>query len=225
MAISPMTDPTPMAAMSDAEWQAGSPAFEEARQAYERWWNELPNTGNPHGVSMGTGQLAFLAGVMWALPHSRLARRSPTPEGWVLAAGTWRGDVASYLLHYGSRCRDCADEDGVCPASGLPCEVPAALKAVEHVLAAITYGVRQGFLSAAPASPAPGGGWRPPLDGSDCLASSSGEVWFQAAYDDREGGRWWTFNLLHEADRKKHGEDEVFQPKFFAPLPTIEGAS
>lgn len=52
--------------------------------------------------------------------------------------------TVDYILRYGSRCRDCADENGICPSSGLPCG--GAEKAVRHVLAAYLYGVEKGYI-------------------------------------------------------------------------------
>lgn len=52
-----------------------------------------------------------------------------------------------YVLQYGGRRRDCADENGVCPGSGLPCE--GARKAVTHVVQALRYGLQHGYLRAA----------------------------------------------------------------------------
>jgi hypothetical protein len=52
-----------------------------------------------------------------------------------------------YALQYGGRCRDCADENGVCPGSGLPCS--GARKAVTHVVKALRYGLQHGYLRAA----------------------------------------------------------------------------
>lgn len=48
-----------------------------ARAAYEAWWSALPTTGNPYGITMGTGQLAFLSGANWA--RQNLARTLPLP--------------------------------------------------------------------------------------------------------------------------------------------------
>lgn len=55
-------------------------------------------------------------------------------------------DVIRYISRYGGQCRDCADENGVCPSSGLPCG--GAEKAIRHVLSAYNYGIKNGFLSA-----------------------------------------------------------------------------
>ncbi len=54
-------------------------------------------------------------------------------------------DVVSYVARWGGNCRDCADENGVCPNSGLPCG--GARKAIEHVLAALQYGVQHGYIT------------------------------------------------------------------------------
>lgn len=56
------------------------------------------------------------------------------------------GAVVDYISRYGGRCRDCADEDGVCPHSGLPCG--NAEKAIRHVIKAYNYGISNGFLKA-----------------------------------------------------------------------------
>lgn len=61
-----------------------------------------------------------------------------------------------YVTRYGGNCRDCADADGVCLSSGMPCR--DAEKAVRHVFRAIAYGVQHGYIPsplAAPASQAP----------------------------------------------------------------------
>lgn len=49
-----------------------------------------------------------------------------------------------YIERYNGRCRDCADENGVCPSSGLPCE--NSKKAVKSVLDALSYGVNNNYL-------------------------------------------------------------------------------
>lgn len=54
--------------------------------------------------------------------------------------------MVEYIGQYGGRCRDCADEYGVCPSSGLPCDQPRNTKAIKHVLHAINYGVAHGYL-------------------------------------------------------------------------------
>ena len=54
--------------------------------------------------------------------------------------------TVNYVLRYGGMCRDCADQDGICPTSGLPCAGPE--KAVRHMLKALRYGIENGFLPA-----------------------------------------------------------------------------
>lgn len=61
-----------------------------------------------------------------------------------------------YVLRFGGRCRDCADQSGVCPTSGLPCE--GADKAVRHVLNALRYGIENGFIDRQSLASAPHGG-------------------------------------------------------------------
>lgn len=53
-------------------------------------------------------------------------------------------EVVEFCVMYGGRCRECADADGICPHSGLPCAEPD--KAIRHVLNAYNYGVANGFL-------------------------------------------------------------------------------
>lgn len=53
-------------------------------------------------------------------------------------------ETVKYVRHYGSRCRDCADEDGVCPSSGFPCG--ASEKPIRFAVEAINYGVSRGYL-------------------------------------------------------------------------------
>lgn len=59
-----------------------------------------------------------------------------------------------YVLHYGGRCRECADHHGLCP-NGLPCDVDDAKTAIRWVLKALNYGIANGFV-VAPPSPAQG---------------------------------------------------------------------
>lgn len=46
----------------------------------------------------------------------------------------------------GPRCRDCADNDGVCERSGLPCDPARARKAIRYVLTRVNYGIANDFL-------------------------------------------------------------------------------
>lgn len=58
-----------------------------------------------------------------------------------------RPEIVSYVARYGGMCRDCADENGICPNSGLAC---ASNKGIEHVLSALDYGLKHGYIAAAP---------------------------------------------------------------------------
>jgi len=52
-----------------------------------------------------------------------------------------------FVMQYGGRCRDCADHNGFCPASGLPCKPEEARRAVRWVLNAIRYGETHGYIA------------------------------------------------------------------------------
>lgn len=90
--------------------------------------------------------------VMYSLGHMHTtywntraaAPEPPAEDGCALPIGT-----VDYVWRYGGRCRDCADENGICPLSGLPCG--EARKAIEWVIGAINYGLKNGFLPAPPA--------------------------------------------------------------------------
>ena len=47
--------------------------------------------------------------------------------------------LAKAIFGYGGRCRDCADCEGICCNSGLPCDGGEARAAIEHVLRAVRY--------------------------------------------------------------------------------------
>lgn len=54
-----------------------------------------------------------------------------------------RDKLVDFLVQYGGNCRDCADEDGFCPQTGIGCG--QRRKAVEFVLGALEYGSKHGF--------------------------------------------------------------------------------
>ena len=60
-------------------------------------------------------------------------------------------EVINYINRYGGNCRDCADENGVCPSRGLPCA--DSKKAIRFVLEALAYGLNNGYLKPATAQP------------------------------------------------------------------------
>jgi hypothetical protein len=49
-----------------------------------------------------------------------------------------------FVMQYGARCRECADNFGVCPGDGLPCADKR--KAVEWVVDALEYGRKHGYI-------------------------------------------------------------------------------
>ena len=51
-----------------------------------------------------------------------------------------------YVLRYGGMCRDCADENGTCPISGIVCDGDQRRKMVRRTLEALEYGSKHGFI-------------------------------------------------------------------------------
>lgn len=130
-------------------------------------------------------------------------------------------EVVDYVLRYGGQCRDCADVNGVCPYTGLPCDVAEAKTAIRHVLKAVNYGITNGFLSTALASARPEG-WRgietAPRDGTRILATGGGlggkvEI---VAYLPRTGA-WETRDyVLDDLDDEPQGYS---RPLLWSPIP------
>jgi hypothetical protein len=103
-------------------------------------WNNLPDTLRAHpGIK--------------ALYHAVATQRQPIVPGYAASSMAFTEEHAGYIKRYGGRCRDCADENGVCPSSGLPCG--GADKAIRHVLGALAYGVNHGFVSRPVVAPHP----------------------------------------------------------------------
>jgi hypothetical protein len=73
----------------------------------------------------------------------------PSGEGWRPIPFT--DDVVRYVGRFSGQCRDCADEHGVCPSSGLPCDERHE-KAIRYVITALNYGFGKGFLPPPPSS-------------------------------------------------------------------------
>jgi hypothetical protein len=76
-----------------------------------------------------------------------LATEPGEAEGWRDIPVT--DETLDYVSKYGGRCRDCADNFGVCPG-GLPCNYEERRAAIRRVLRAINYGMAHGYLPAAP---------------------------------------------------------------------------
>ena len=58
-------------------------------------------------------------------------------------------NLIRYISLYGGFCRDCADTviAPVCGGKGLPCGGPEHDRAIEHVLAAVAYGIEHKFIA------------------------------------------------------------------------------
>ena len=68
-----------------------------------------------------------------------------TPTQGAQRLGEFTDEHVRYVARYGGLCRDCADENGVCPRSGLPCG--GSDKAIRRVLEALSYGIKNGYVS------------------------------------------------------------------------------
>jgi hypothetical protein len=55
-------------------------------------------------------------------------------------------DLIGYVQRYGGMCRDCADMDGVCQ-NGQPCDTAQRRAVIKHTIAALTYGIKHGFVA------------------------------------------------------------------------------
>lgn len=82
-------------------------------------------------------------GKFWELKPTGEHKITVTPASPFVRATE---EVVGYVMRYGGMCRDCADENGICPRAGLPCESSPARKAVRHVIEAVNYGLRHGYL-------------------------------------------------------------------------------
>lgn len=63
-------------------------------------------------------------------------------------------ETVRYVSRFGGFCRDCADEDGICRHKGLPCEKALNDLAIRHVIAALNYGLKHGYIAGS--MPGPG---------------------------------------------------------------------
>jgi hypothetical protein len=51
-----------------------------------------------------------------------------------------------YVARFGGMCKDCDYAHGRCFVNGLPCETDEKRKAIRHVLTAVMYGLKHGFI-------------------------------------------------------------------------------
>lgn len=83
--------------------------------------------------------------------HTPVAPVSPDATG---AAQTF-DQIVSYVLRYGGKCRDCADVDGICPNTDMPCGFELKTAVIKHTLKALEYGMSHGFIENPFSLPAP----------------------------------------------------------------------
>lgn len=109
--------------------------------------------GLPKGYAiLSLARAEGVAALQQAADHvpdvGRMVQQPAEPVAFELGAfKSWTGgaDVVSYIARYGGMCRGCADEHGICPGSGLPCDDEE--KPIRHVLEALSYGLRHGYIT------------------------------------------------------------------------------
>ena len=55
-------------------------------------------------------------------------------------------EVVGYVSRFGGMCRDCADENGVCPHSGAPCDNDQRRVMIAGTIEALRYGIEHKFI-------------------------------------------------------------------------------
>lgn len=119
----------------------GAPAYSDSTQflhvgdsAFENWYSGYATAGKS---DKQRARDAYAAGM-----GDLLVVAAPAA-----VAGPVKFTAAhvSYIDRYGGRCRDCADEGGVCPNRGLPCA--DSTKAIRFVLDALAYGINHGYIN------------------------------------------------------------------------------
>lgn len=135
---------------------------------------------------------------------------------------SFTAEHVAYINRYGGRCRDCADEGGICPNRGLPCA--DAPKAIQFVLEALAYGINNGYINArVHPSPPEGAGWMPiaeaPKDGTLIVLGARNGVWlgkyapvYQSGF--RPENPWSSMLRNHD-----HMAERYTRPTHWMPLP------
>ena len=108
----------------------------------------------------------------------------------------WLNDAIKYAKNYGGHCRDCADNDGICPQTKLPCGEKD--EAIRRVLTAILYGEKHGYLRTRPQQ---AGFVSVPVEQAEDAMLFRSLVWrFEEDRDMGPGGYWRA--SVHTADPK-----------------------
>jgi hypothetical protein len=87
-------------------------------------------------------QIKVLAEAVFAAQPPQAPPAAPSAEQ---GEALFTPEHVAYVTQYGGHCRDCADENGVCPSSGLPCG--GSEKAIRFVFNALSYGVKHKYIS------------------------------------------------------------------------------
>lgn len=89
-------------------------------------------------------------------------------------------ELITYALRYGGPCRGCADEDGTCPTTGIPCDPEVSKRVLRRAFAAWEYGSAHGYC--------------PPLSATERAAR-------EAAERERDGWRAKAILAANQAER------------------------
>lgn len=107
--------------------------------------------------------------------------------------GGKREALVAYALRHGPRCRDCADEAGVCPYTGIGCG--ERKKAAEWIVDALIYGAQHGYCPANLVIPSTGDAVREALEQQmdamtedfvnlpSSIHREAGRVWLEGWFD------------------------------------------
>ncbi|MEK1908196.1 MAG: hypothetical protein AAAB13_20680 [Pseudomonas sp.] len=89
-----------------------------------------------HIVALETQRNWMLDQRLKADRHSDLSMATPTIDE----------EIVGYVSRYGGMCRDCADEFGVCPHSGVPCDTDQRRAVIRKTIEALRYGIKHNFI-------------------------------------------------------------------------------
>jgi len=127
-------------------------ASEERKEAFLRAWFDVPEGVHwAHGMSNEIEQNVSDCFDKAIAAWNAVAPVSPDATGTVKTFN----QIIDYVMRYGGRCRDCADEDGVCPTNRTPCEPKVKRAVIEHTLKSLEYGLSHGFIENPFSLPAP----------------------------------------------------------------------
>jgi len=100
-----------------------------------------------HFEKLGAGREMFCGSIADEIRDLKNSPDSAAPAK-PASEDAWLEDAIEYVKPFGGNCRDCADNDGICPTTHLPCVEKDA--AIRSVLSAVVYGEKNGYLRTRP---------------------------------------------------------------------------